>query len=312
MVPYEVKPGRRNQRRELCHQLQRFKHDMRCAVAPSVPETIEQPAIGQKYRTVWMVCFGILKMIDQRILKRPRSKTDPCWILLSKPSLHIFADNQKVKAPEKLKGIALPRSAVTPWGGSLPQQLQHRDFGDVNMNAKSHLLEDVWVAVQVRTLHEKLAAEHLALRGYECFLPLQLSRAELASGVHYADKSRPLFPGYLFCRYKTHYAFRIVQAPGVIRILGFCGVPSVLPDEEIEAVFRIVNSCCYSEPWPFLQIGQRVRIISGPLGGLEGVLVCRDCSSRVVVSVTLLRRSVAVEVDKASIVPVERLQHREH
>ena len=183
--------------------------------------------------------------------------------------------------------------------------ISNHNLGDLGLHTKSHL-DNAWVAVQVRTLHERLAAEHLALRGYECFLPLQLSRSELASGVHYADKSRPLFPGYLFCRYKTQYSFRIVQAPGVIRILGIRGVPSTVPDDEMDAVFRIVKSRCYSRPGHFPCIGQRVRVVSGPLCGLEGILVFNDRTSKVVVNVTLLRRSVAVEIDTANIVLAEQ------
>jgi transcription antitermination factor NusG len=164
--------------------------------------------------------------------------------------------------------------------------------------------DNAWVAVQVRTMHEKAAAEHLALQGYECFLPLQLQRAEANLAMPHAmqtNNARPLFPGYLFCRYMNHYRYRIVQAPGVVRILGFRGAPYAIPDEEIDAIVRIVNSGCNSEPWHFLQLGHRVKVNSGPLRGLEGILVSIKDTVRVVISVTLLRRSVAVEVDKLSI-----------
>lgn len=96
----------------------------------------------------------------------------------------------------------------------------------------------------------------------------------------------------------------------MIRILSFGGTPSVVPDEEIEAVFRIINSGCYSEPWRFLQVGQRVRLDSGPLRGLEGILVSEGGSFRVIASVTLLRRSVAVEVDRRSIIPAQQLSQQ--
>jgi transcription antitermination factor NusG len=81
-------------------------------------------------------------------------------------------------------------------------------------------------------------------------------------------------------------------------------MPSAVPDADIEAVFRIVNSGCYSEAWHFLQIGQRVRVNSGSLRGLEGILVSMKNTLRLVVSVNLLRRSVAVEVDRLSVIPV--------
>jgi transcriptional antiterminator NusG len=107
----------------------------------------------------------------------------------------------------------------------------------------------------------------------------------------------PLFPGYLFCRFDFGVGPRIVTTPGFVRVVGFGKTPTPVEASEIRAVQTMIQSGLLVEPHPFLRIGQRVRLLDGPLSGLEGILVRIKNSHRLVVSVTLLQRSLAVEIE---------------
>jgi transcription antitermination factor NusG len=161
--------------------------------------------------------------------------------------------------------------------------------------------EDAWVAVNVRGLREKIVAERLLGNGYECFLPLQTTRAGFSLNH---EITKPLFPGYLFCRYKMQHKFRIVQTPGVLSVVGFGGIPAVIPEEEIASIHKIVHSKFYPEPHEFLPKGQRVRIDSGPLKGVEGI-VASGILPKVVVNVEVLKRAIAVTVLDSVLTPIE-------
>jgi transcription antitermination factor NusG len=113
----------------------------------------------------------------------------------------------------------------------------------------------------------------------------------------------PLFPSYVFCRLDLGVRLPVLTTPGVLGIVGNGRIPMAVDDQEIAALQRMVHSGLDSEPWPFLEIGQRVRIDSGPLAGCEGILLEFKGKRRLVLSVTLLRRSVAVEVDRPSVLP---------
>lgn len=153
-------------------------------------------------------------------------------------------------------------------------------------------LHGAWVALHVRANHERAVAKQLDVHGYEPFLPM--SSSEPRPG---RPAGRPLFPGYVFCRYQPCPTVRMVQIPGVVRLLSYGNGPAVLSEGEIEAVRRVSSSGAGVEPWAFLQRGQRVRITCGPLRGLEGILADSASRLRMIVSVTMLRRSVAVSVD---------------
>jgi transcription antitermination factor NusG len=152
-----------------------------------------------------------------------------------------------------------------------------------------------WFALQVRTRHEMGIADHLQLTGYESFLPLYKSRRLWSDRIKEVDT--PLFPGYLFCRFNPRNWLPILKHPGVIQIVGYNRIPTPIDDSEIDAVRILGASGLPNQPWPFPKVGDRVRIESGPLRGAEGLLVEFKNSRRFVVSVTLLQRSVAVEVD---------------
>ncbi len=154
-----------------------------------------------------------------------------------------------------------------------------------------------WFALQVRARHELGVAKFLRGRGYDPFVPLYENRRRWSDRIKVVHE--PLFPGYLFCQLDLNNRLPILTTPGVIHIVGFNRAPVAVDESEIEAVHNLVASGFPSQPWPYLHAGDRVRIDSGPLRGLEGLLVELRGSHRLVVSVTLLQRSVAVEIDSA-------------
>ncbi len=159
-----------------------------------------------------------------------------------------------------------------------------------------------WFALQVRTLHEKGVADFLGGKGYESFLPLHKCRKRWSDRVK--EVELPLFPGYLFCRFNPLDRLPILKTPGVIQVVGYNRQPVAIEDHEISAIQTLVASGMPNHPWPFLQAGDKVRIESGPLRGVEGILAEFRGSHRLIVSVTLLQRSVAVEIDSALVTPL--------
>jgi transcription antitermination factor NusG len=154
-----------------------------------------------------------------------------------------------------------------------------------------------WYALQVRTRFEVGVANHLDGKGYEWFLPMYNCRKRWSDRVK--ETQAPLFPGYIFCRFNTQNRLPILTTPGVIQIVGYNRLPVPIDEFEISAIQTLVASGISNEPWPFLAVGDRVRIDSGPLQGLEGILVKFKGDNRLILSVTLLQRSVAVEIDSA-------------
>jgi transcription antitermination factor NusG len=152
-----------------------------------------------------------------------------------------------------------------------------------------------WFAAQVWAGREPLCAEHLRVRGYEVFLPSYCEHRRWSDRVKKAD--RALFPGYVFCRLCGDALAKIVTTPGVTRIVGDGRRPLPIPGDEIEAIQRIVATGVTARPWAFVQAGQRVRIERGPLRDIEGIVLRTTQGNRLIVSVALLQRSVAVEID---------------
>jgi transcription antitermination factor NusG len=164
-----------------------------------------------------------------------------------------------------------------------------------------------WFAVRVRSNFEKPAAEALRGRGYEEFLPVY--RALRVWPTRIREVEVPLFPGYLFCRFNPADRLPILTTPGVVHIVGVGKTPSPVDNEELAAVRRILDSRLLAEPWPFVNVGERVLVVHGSLNGLEGIIVSLKKNCRLVVSVTLLQRSVAVEIDRSWIQPFSDAGH---
>lgn len=152
-----------------------------------------------------------------------------------------------------------------------------------------------WFAVQVWVGRERLSAVHLRTRGYDVLLPCYRELRRWSDRVRKVE--RALFSGYVFCRSHGDALGKIVTSPGVIRIVGVGGAPMAIPEPEMAAIQRIVTAQLDAKPCPFVQAGQRVRIVVGPMRDTEGLVLRTKSGSRVVVSISLLQRSVAVDVD---------------
>ena len=161
-----------------------------------------------------------------------------------------------------------------------------------------------WYAVHTQYQHEKAVARILAQKGFDIFLPVY----DVAH--RWKDRtiklSLPLFPCYVFIQGGLDRRLRVLNTPGVFGFVGWSGRAAPIPEEEIEAVLRTMESLLKVEPHPFLKCGDRVRVRSGPLEGTEGILVRKKNLFRLVLSVEMLQKSVAVEVDVTSVEGVTR------
>lgn len=160
-----------------------------------------------------------------------------------------------------------------------------------------------WFAVQVRTGREHLAARHIRSRGYQVFLPCYTETRRWSDRIK--EVERALFAGYVLCLVEDVVVAKLITAPGVIRIVGDGPRPIAIPVEEIEAIRRLVDTGMRVEPWRGLQAGQRVRIDKGPLRGIEGIVLRANGRHRLIVSVSVLKRSVAVELDPGCVTVAE-------
>jgi transcription antitermination factor NusG len=156
-------------------------------------------------------------------------------------------------------------------------------------------LNHSWYAVCTRHQHEKTAAKILEYKEFEVFLPVYKARRRWQDRVK--EVSVPLFPGYLFVKAGREGCLPILTTPGVSSIISCGGQPSTIPFSEIEGIRRIVQSTLRVEPHPFLRCGDRVRVKYGPIAGVEGILLRKKNVARLVISVEMLGKSAAVEVD---------------
>ena len=159
-----------------------------------------------------------------------------------------------------------------------------------------------WWALYTRHQHEKIVAEMLSAKGFEVFLPLYESMR------CWKDRNKklwlPLFPCYVFVRGEQNRRLQAVTTPGVHTILRNGERVAVIPEAEIEAIRKAVTRQCHPEPYPFLECGERVRVIRGSLKGIEGILIRKKSSYRLVLSLDLLAQSAAVEIDAAHVQPL--------
>ena len=161
---------------------------------------------------------------------------------------------------------------------------------------------DRWYALQLRSRWENSTATLLSGKGYQTFLPTYKSVKRVTGRSKEAQA--PLFPGYLFCRFNVCDRLPVLITPGVISVVGTGRIPIPVEEAEIEVIQRMVSTGMRVEPCPYLEVGQLVRIEDGALSGIEGVLTSFRGTRRIVVSISLLRRSVALEIDKSAVSPV--------
>jgi transcription antitermination factor NusG len=159
-----------------------------------------------------------------------------------------------------------------------------------------------WYALRVKPHCEKAVAAAAHGKGFEEFLPLHKCRHR------WSDRSKPvempLFPGYVFCRLKIEQRLSLLTIPGVLHFVGIGRVPIPIDQAEISAIQTALRSQAGIVPWPFLTIGQQVRLTAGPIAGLEGILVQVCGQQRIVVSLTILQRSVAIQIERHWVQPV--------
>jgi len=184
------------------------------------------------------------------------------------------------------------------------------DLDRSNLILPSDYLEVHWFAAYTCARHEKSVAEQLAVREVEHFLPLY------GAARKWKDRRvtllMPLFPGYVFVRLALRDRMRVQQIPGVARLVGFNGHPSVLPDEDIEMLrCGLARGLC-AEPHPYLTVGKRVRLKEGPLAGMQGILMRRKGNFRVVISIDLIQRAVAVDADSVDVELLPNVEIRQH
>lgn len=160
----------------------------------------------------------------------------------------------------------------------------------------------LWYAVYTRAQHQKQVAVQLEGRAVECFLPLY------ESVRRWKDRrvvlQLPLFPSYVFVHLERSERRQVQQTPGVVHLVGFGGVPCPIPDAEIEALQVCLARKVRMKPHPYLTVGRRVLVRSGPMEGLEGILVRRKSDYRLVLSIDSISSSVCVELDAIDVVPV--------
>jgi transcription antitermination factor NusG len=170
----------------------------------------------------------------------------------------------------------------------------------------SDYLRPCWYAAYTCANHEKRVAQQLSVRSVEHFLPLYESVRRWKD--RRVQLQLPLFPGYVFVRLALRDRLQVLEIPSVARLVGFNGTPTPLPDGEIEALKAGLEGGVHAVPHPYLKVGRRVRITTGPLEGLEGVVIRKRNSLRLVVSLDLIQRSILLDIDASSVEPVNSQQ----
>jgi transcription antitermination factor NusG len=154
----------------------------------------------------------------------------------------------------------------------------------------------------VRPRWESSTALLLTGKGYPTLLPTYRKKARREA--RRKEINPPLFPGYVFCQFDPLKRLPILITPGVIAVVSCGRIPLPVADGEIAAIQTIITCGVRAEPWPYLEVGQRVRVFEGSFEGLEGILIQFKGNQRIVVSISLLRRSVAVEFENYSVRPL--------
>ena len=159
-----------------------------------------------------------------------------------------------------------------------------------------------WYALYTCSRHEKQIAAQLQQHDIEFFLPLYESLRRWKD--RRVKIQLPLFPGYVFVRTELQRKSEVLHLPGAVRFVAFNGHPAILSEADLLTLRAGLNQGVRAQPHPYLRIGRRVRVCRGPLSGMEGILVRRKDHFRLVVSVDLIMRSIAIEVDAADVEPV--------
>jgi transcription antitermination factor NusG len=170
------------------------------------------------------------------------------------------------------------------------------------LGMEASFFEPLWYVAYTNANHEKRVTQQLEKRSVEHFLPLY------ESARRWKDRrvrlQMPLFPGYVFVKLALRDRLQLLQIPGVVQLVSFNGHPARLSEEDIQAIRNCLDRGQRIEPHPYLRAGRRVRVKSGPLQGLEGIILRRKNKTRLVLSFELIMRSVAVEMGETDLIPV--------
>ena len=190
---------------------------------------------------------------------------------------------------------------------NFPMNLHETSTNAVPASLAEGVVDLNWYALYTCPRHEKCVAQQIEQRSISCFLPLYRSVRRWKD--RRKELELALFPGYVFVRLAMKDRLRVLQLPSAVRLVSFNGQPAVLPETEIDQLReRLAQGRV--EPHPYLRVGRRVRVCGGPMQGLEGIIVRRKDRCRVVFSLDLIMRSVAVEVDESDVEPVTPLNRR--
>ena len=179
-------------------------------------------------------------------------------------------------------------------------------FSDVSTDPSAGA--DDWYAIYVNPNCERRVAHALTGKGFESYLPLCWQYRNWSNRVRKVE--RALMPGYVFSRFCSQKRLPILTVPGVVYIVGTRSGPTPVDPDELAAVRQVAESSRMAEPWPFLAAGKLVTLEYGPLRGVTGRLISAGSGLKVVVSISLLQRSVAVEVDRSWVSPVNEGRFR--
>jgi transcription antitermination factor NusG len=167
--------------------------------------------------------------------------------------------------------------------------------------AGTHL---AWYALQTRPRHEKRVHAELQEKSIQAFLPL------LSEKHSWSDRRKtvqvPLFPGYVFTRMQNDLDHRVnvLRTMGVVSFVGGRGLGTLIPDEQIQAIQSILAARVSFGPYPFLNVGQKVRIVGGSLDGIHGIVTSKNGDASLVISIELIQRSIAIRVAGYHVEPV--------
>ena len=163
-----------------------------------------------------------------------------------------------------------------------------------------------WYAITVKHQHEQSVRSMLEFKGWEALAPTYRGCRRWSDRLKELDL--PIFAGYVFCRFPYLEKLRVLDTPGVVKLVAFGTRPAEVPEEEIAAIQTVVASRLPARPWPYLKPGDRVRIERGPLRGVEGTLLREKDRLHLVIGVEMLQRAMAVEVEVDMVEPVRALR----
>ena len=166
----------------------------------------------------------------------------------------------------------------------------------------AEMLKRSWYAIRTRSRHEKVVRDQLAGRGIEPLLPLSVSISQ------WKDRKKtihlPLFPGYCFAKFALVDRMPVLQAPGVIEIVGQGHCPEPVPARDIDVIKHLVENSHRYESHPYLYEGTLVEVIRGPFLGLQGHLLRKTNRCRLVIAVHMIRQAASIEIDAADVTPI--------